>query len=99
MRKWFYPLALVTLIGFLMLFLNLAHRAMAEFDKEASQALSGNQFLNMFRIFGEQSFIIIATLALMLFLAVYRKNYRGMLFTLFTVGGGNLLNQLLKKWV
>lgn len=99
MRKWFYPLAFVTLIGFSILFLNLTHETMIEFDANMADLLTGNAFLQAFRIFGEQIVIIIAALILMLFLAFYRKNYRGMLFVLFAVGGGNLLNQLLKKWV
>jgi len=98
-KKWFYPLAFVTIIGFAIFFLNLTHEKMIEFDENMSDLLSGNTFVNAFHIFGEQIVIIIVALILMLFLALYRKNHRGMLFVLFSVGGGNLLNQLLKKWV
>ena len=99
MKKWFYPLAFVTLIGFAIFFLNLTHEKMIEFDQNMSDLLSGNAFVKVFHIFGEQIVIIMVALILMLFLALYRKNYRGMLFVLFAVGGGNLLNQILKKWV
>lgn len=99
MKKWFYPLGLVTLIGFAIVFLNLTHEKMIEFDESAANALSGNGFLKLFKIFGDQIVIIIVALILMMFLAFYRKNFRGMLFVLFAVGGGNLLNQVLKKWV
>jgi undecaprenyl-diphosphatase len=98
-KKWFYPLGLVTLIGFAIIFLNLTHEKMIEFDESAFGALSENGFLGLFKIFGDQIVIIIVALILMMFLAFYRKNFRGMLFVLFTVGGGNLLNQVLKKWV
>jgi undecaprenyl-diphosphatase len=98
-KKWFYPLALVTLIAFAILFLKLRHNEMVEFDENIADVISGNAFLKVFQIFGEEIFIIIAALILMMFLAIYRRNYRGMMFVLFTVGGGNLLNQALKKWV
>jgi len=99
MKRWFYPLGLVTLIGFGMIFINLTHANMIEFEEYMTKTFSDNAFLNVFHIFGEQIVIIIATLILMLFLALYRKNYRGMLFVLFTVGGGNLINKALKEWV
>lgn len=99
MKKWFYPLAFVTLIAFAILILNLRHNEMIEFDENIADVLSGNLFLEVFRILGEQIFIIVVALILMLFLALYRRNYRGMMFVLFAVGGGNILNQALKKWV
>lgn len=99
MKKWFYPLAFVTLIAFAILILNLRHNEMIEFDENIADVLSGNLFLEVFRILGEQIFIIVVALILMLFLVLYRRNYRGMMFVLFAVGGGNILNQALKKWV
>lgn len=99
MRKWFYPLSFVTLIAFAILFLNLTNEKMIEFDANIADLLAGNQFLQVFRIFGEQIIIIIAALILILFLGFYKRNYRGMLVVLFSVGGGNLLNKLLKAWV
>lgn len=99
MKKWFYPLGFVTLIASAILFLNLSHNEMIEFDKNIANVLSSNAFLEVFRNLGERIFIIIVALILMLFLAIFRRNYRGMMFVLFAVGGGNLLNQALKEWV
>lgn len=87
------------MIAFAILFLNLTHEKMIEFDANIADLLSGNSFLQVFRIFGEQNFIIIVALILMLLLAFHKNNYRGMLFVLFSVGGGNLLNKLFKEWI
>jgi undecaprenyl-diphosphatase len=99
MKKWFYPLGVVTLIGFIILFFNFTHEEMQEFDKEIGEALIGNEFIMFFQYIGEPLWIASAAFILIIYLAFNRKNYRGMLFVLFTVAGGNLLNHLLKEWI
>lgn len=99
MKKWFYPLAVVTLIGFIFLFFSFSYEEMVEFDRKMGELLIGNDFVHFFHYFGETLLIISASLILILFLAFKRRNYRGMLFVLFTVAGGNLLNKALKEWV
>ncbi|MET0785145.1 MAG: phosphatase PAP2 family protein [Paenisporosarcina sp.] len=99
MRKWFFSLAIVTFIGFVLLFFNFTHEKMVEFDKEIGEVLIGNEFVRFFHHIGEPYWIASAALLLVLYLLVRRKNYRGMLFVLFSVGGGNILNHLLKEGI
>ena len=99
MKKWFYPLAFVTLLGFTAFFLTFTKDEVVSFDHKMSELLIGNQFIIPFHYFGETAFVIIIMLILLAYLWIRSKNYRGMLFVLFAVGVGNVLNQLLKKWV
>ena len=99
MKKWFYPLGLVTLLGFAALFLNFTRNEMIHFDDKMANLLGGNQFITFFHYFGETEFIVFAMLILVAFLWFRFKNFRGMLFVVFAVGVGNVLNQLLKKWI
>ncbi|TQR12910.1 phosphatase PAP2 family protein [Psychrobacillus soli] len=99
MKKWFYPLGLVTLLGFAALYITFTSEEMVQLDRKMSELLHGNQFITLFHYIGEQKFIVIMMLILFAYLWIRSKNYRGMLFGLFTVGVGNVLNQLMKKWV
>jgi len=99
MKKWNYFVACLTMIGFITLFFSFSNEAMVEFDREEGELLIGNEFIRFFHYIGEPSWIISATLLLLLYLAFVRQNYRGMLFVLFTVAGGNLVNHLIKEWV
>ncbi|MFJ8063464.1 phosphatase PAP2 family protein [Psychrobacillus sp. NPDC096426] len=99
MKKWFYPLGLVTLLGFTTLYITFTSEEMVQLDRKMNELLNGNQFIAPFHYLGEPKFIVIMMLILFAYLWIHSKNYRGMLFGLFTVGVGNVLNQLLKKWV
>ena len=99
MKKLFYPLAIVTLIAFITLFFNFTQEEMQEFDEEIGEALIGNEFIRFFHYIGEPFWIASAAFILIVYLAFRRTNYRGMLFVLFTVAGGKLLNHLLKEWI
>ena len=97
MKKWFYPLGLVTLLGFAMLYLNTTKDEVVSLDHKMSNLLGGSQFITAFHYFGDTKFILLIALLIILLLWIRSHNYRGMLFVLFTVGVGNALNQLLKK--
>lgn len=97
MKKWFYPLGLVTLLGFAMLYLNITKDEVLSLDHKMSNLLGGSQFITAFHYFGDTKFILLIALLIILLLWIRSHNYRGMLFVLFTVGVGNALNQLLKK--
>ena len=99
MKKWFYPLGLVTLLGFAALYITFTSDEMVQLDLKMHELFAGNQFIILFHYIGEQKFIVICMLILFAYLWIRAKNYRGMLFGLFSVGVGNVLNQLLKKWV
>jgi undecaprenyl-diphosphatase len=96
-KKWFYPLGLVTLLGFAMLYLNITKDEVVSLDHKMSNLLGGSQFITAFHYFGDTKFILLIALLIILLLWIRSHNYRGMLFVLFTVGVGNALNQLLKK--
>jgi len=98
-RKWFYPLSLVTLLGFAALFLYFDSKEIAQFDSRMSQLFGDNKVIGFFHYFGDTKFIIFITLLLIIYLWFRSKNYRGMLFVLLSVGFGNVLNQMLKKWI
>ncbi|AVK98972.1 phosphatase PAP2 family protein [Lysinibacillus sphaericus] len=99
MKKWAFPLAIVTLIAFFMLRLTYQGETIFNFDTKVADILFGNPFIEAFHYIGEPSFVITVALILMVYLAWRVKNYRGMLFVLLTFAGGNVLNQLLKKWI
>ncbi|POZ54860.1 hypothetical protein LYSIN_03720 [Lysinibacillus sphaericus] len=98
-KKWAFPLAIVTLIAFFMLRLTYQGETIFNFDSKVADVLFGNPFIEAFHYIGEPSFVITVALILMVYLAWRVKNYRGMLFVLLTFAGGNVLNQLLKKWI
>lgn len=97
MKRWFYPLGLVTLLGFAMLYINLAKDEVSLIDQKMSDLIGGNHFITVFHYFGDTTFILLIALLIILLLWIRTHNYRGMLFVLFTVGVGNALNQFLKK--
>lgn len=99
MRKWFYPLSLVTLLGFAALFLYFDSKEIAQFDSRMSQLFGDNKVIGFFHYLGDTKFIIFITLLLIIYLWFHSKNYRGMLFVLLSAGFGNVLNQILKKWI
>lgn len=97
MRKWFYPLGLVTLLGFAVLFLYFNSKEIAQLDYRLAQLFGDNTVIGLFHYLGETKIIIFITLLLILYLWFRSKNYRGMLFVVLSVGFGNVLNQMLKK--
>lgn len=99
MKKWFYPLSVVTLLGFATLFLYFNTKEIAQFDYQMSQFFGDNKVIGLFHYLGETKFIVFITLILIVYLWFRLKNYRGMLFVVLSIGFGNVLNQMLKKWV
>lgn len=99
MKKIFYPLASVTFFVFFVFWANLNSNWIKSLDTNASNLLKGNGFFEFFHYFGETKFIMVVALLLLLWLWIRHHNYRGMVFALTTVAGGNILNQLIKEWV
>ena len=98
-KKLFYPLGLVTLLGFAAIFLYFETDEIIQLDSQMAQLFGDNSLLGFFHYLGETKFIIFISLLLIAFLWFRSNNYRGMLFVVFTVGLGNVLNQLIKRWV
>ena len=82
MKKWFYPLGLVTLLGFAALFLTFTRDEMIKFDPKMAELLGDNAFITVFHYLGETKFIVIVSLCLLAYLWIRSNNYRGMLFVL-----------------
>ncbi|WP_142827329.1 phosphatase PAP2 family protein [Planococcus soli] len=98
MRHLFYPLAIATLLGFFAILVNYPEKAIVQIDQQAAELLGGQKLLDSMSIIGEPWMIAGVSLALLVYLWLFRKNYRGMLFVFLAVGLGNVLNQLMKEW-
>jgi undecaprenyl-diphosphatase len=98
-KKWSYPLAILTLIVFFALRLTYQSDMILSLDKKVAEILFGNWYIEIFHYIGEPKFVVGVAIILILYLAWRAKNYRGMLFVVLTFAVGNVLNQMLKKWV
>lgn len=98
MKRIFYPLAMATLLGFFGILFYYQQEPVRELDERAASLFGGIRWLDAMSIFGDQWMIFTISFLLLLFLWVFRKNYRGMFFVFLTVGVGNVLNRLLQEW-
>lgn len=99
MKKFFYPLAIITTIVFFVFYKNLTSEWVTILDTKASALLKGNSFIEFFHYFGETKLIMIVAVLLLIWLWIRDRNYRGMVFALLTIAVGNTLNHLMKDWV
>ncbi len=99
MKNWAYPLAILTLIAFFVLRVTYQSETIQNFDTKMADILFGNRLIEVFHYIGEPLFVVSIAIVLMVYLAWKMKNYRGLVFVLLTFAAGNILNQLLKKWV
>ncbi|MEK5233667.1 phosphatase PAP2 family protein [Lysinibacillus sp. FSL K6-0232] len=99
MKKWAYPLAIITFIIFIVLRATYQSDFVNKFDTSIAELLFGNRFIDVFHYIGEPQFVVAVAVVLMVYLAWRVKNYRAMLLVVFTFAAGNVLNQLLKKWI
>lgn len=99
MKTLVYPLALLTLIIYCWLQANFQSHSIENFDTKIAELFFGNRFIEFFHYIGEPAFVVFVALIVIVYLAWQVKNYRGILFVLLTEAGGNVLNQILKKWV
>lgn len=97
LKKRISVFALITLVMFLIIALNFDTPSFEAFDIKIRSLLFGNSFIILFHNLGEIKFIIVATVIMLLYIAIFKKDFRGVLFVLLTVGVGNGLNQLLKR--
>ncbi|MFJ7733929.1 phosphatase PAP2 family protein [Lysinibacillus sp. NPDC097231] len=99
MKKWVYPLAVLTFITFFVLRVTYQSNVIKNFDTKMADLFFDNRFLELFHYIGEPVFVVSVAIILIVYLAWKVGNYRAILFVLLTFAGGNILNQLLKKWV
>ncbi|MFF5996218.1 phosphatase PAP2 family protein [Lysinibacillus sp. KU-BSD001] len=95
-KKWHVYLAMV---GFL-LFVTLlfTYENLQKFDEQMASLLYGNAILEAFHYFGDTKIVVIAA-ALLIIWRAFRQDIRGMVFVLLGIGGGYLLNQVMKRVV
>ncbi|MFC4354900.1 phosphatase PAP2 family protein [Chryseomicrobium palamuruense] len=98
-KQWKYILAIPTLALFFIFLYYYIHKDELSTDRTFNHLFEGNIVLGFFSIFADPPTIIIASLLLLVYLWVRKKNYRGMLFVLFAVGGGNVVNQMVKNLI
>lgn len=98
MKRIFYPLAMATLLGFFGILFYYQQEPVRELDERGASLLGGIGWLDAMSIIGEQWMIFTISFLLLVFLWIFRKNYRGMLFVFLAVGAGNVLNHLMKEW-
>ena len=96
LKKWAYPLALVTLAIFLVMAFNFNSPRLDVFDERIASLLRGNEFIGLFHYLGETIFVVIVTLIVFLYLWIRERNYRAMLFVVLTMAAGTTINQGLK---
>jgi undecaprenyl-diphosphatase len=98
-KKWAYPLAILTLVVFLVMAFNFKTPSFEAFDERIASALGGNELLGLFHYLGETILVVIIAVILLLYLSIRQQNYRGMLFVLMTFAGGTIINNLIKNYV
>lgn len=92
-----YILGILTFIVFLIFAFNLKSVWVYDFDEWGSHLLKGNEFLIPFHYIGEPIFVVIVAVLLLIWLWVKAQNFRGMIFVLITIAGGNLVNLFVKN--
>lgn len=98
-KKWAYPLAIITFAVFLIIVFNFKTPGFEAFDERIASAFRGNDFIILFHYLGETVFVVLVALILVLFLWIRKRNYRAMLFVLMTLAAGTTINQLIKNYV
>lgn len=96
MKRVFYPLAMATLLGFFAILWSYASEPFRDIDRAVSQSLKNMRALDGMSVLGDQWMIFAVSVALLLYLWLSQRNFRGMLFVVLSVGAGNALNQWLK---
>lgn len=99
LKPWNYILAGVTFFIFLALLLSFDSECIQQLDNTLAELFGGNVFITAFHYIGDTWFVISIGLLLLIVLWLKERNYHGMIFVLLTIAAGNVLNQLVKKWI
>ena len=92
-----YVLAVCTFVVFCILWTTYETPLIQSFDKGASNLLYGNKFISLFHYLGETKFIFAVSIIIWIIIWIRKKDYRLMVFVIFSVGGGYGLYQFLKR--
>lgn len=99
MKSAKYIVGVFTLALFIVMFYFYMIKEELWTDRMFSIWFEGNVILGFFSFFADPPTVIVVSLLLLIYLWVFKKNYRGMLFALFAIGGGTVVNVLLKNWI
>lgn len=96
MKRLLYLLGILGLIGFIGIGLTFADGVFQDLDRRAANLLTGIGWLGAFSILADEAVVFVAGIAMILYLWLHRRDYRGMFFVFLTIGAGRALNQGLK---
>ena len=94
-----YVLAVCTFVVFCILRITYETPFIQAFDSGAFHLLYGYLFITLFHYVGEPSFIFVVSFILLIMIWIRKKDYRLMIFVIFSVGGGYGLYQFLKRLI
>ncbi|MGK7378979.1 phosphatase PAP2 family protein [Planococcus sp. 1R117A] len=97
MKRLLYLLGIIALIGFIGIGSTFENTAFEELDRQAAELFGGIGWLESLSILADEAVVFIVGMAMMLYLWLHRRDYRGMLFVFLTIGAGRALNQGLKN--
>ena len=97
MNKFQYVLAFCAFVVFYILRLTYETPFIQAFDSGAFHLLYGNEFITLFHYLGETKFIFAVTFIIWILIWIRKKDYRLMVFVIFSVVGGYGLYQILKR--
>lgn len=97
MKRLLYLLGIIALIGFIGIGFTFADGTFGEVDRQAADLLTGIGLLDVLSVLADEAVVFIVGIAMIVYLWLRRRDYRGMLFVFLTVGAGRALNQGLKE--
>ncbi|MDN7246626.1 phosphatase PAP2 family protein [Planococcus shenhongbingii] len=97
MKRLLYLLGIIALIGFIGIGSTFENAAFEELDRQAAELFGGIGWLDSLSLLADEAVVFIVGMAMMLYLWLHRRDYRGMLFVFLTIGAGRALNQGLKN--
>ncbi len=99
MNKLQYVLAVCTFVVFCILWTTYETPLIHAFDRGVSDLIYGNKFITMFHYLGETKFIFAVSIIFLIIIWIRKQDYKLMVFVVFSVGGGYVLYQFLKRLI
>ncbi|MBM7706996.1 phosphatase PAP2 family protein [Chryseomicrobium aureum] len=99
MKQWKYILALPALILFFVLLYFYIEKDQLWTDQFFQTNFEGNRLIGIFSVVADPPVVLIVSIVLVVYLWFFKQNFRGMMFVLLAVGGGSVMNRLLKTLI
>lgn len=97
MNKSMYSLTAIGVILFIALAAFYETTFAKMIDDYAASLIGGSSFIEAFHYIGDTKFVAFIAIILIVWLAVFERNYRGILFIVFSFVGSIVINQILKR--